>query len=75
VIAFVESNPKIGQGVFKDGIVYETKIPYMNKAYLEAEDPKAKQYNYCHCPWARESLREGEKTVSSTFCHCSSGFH
>ncbi len=75
VIAFVEQNPEIGQGVFKNGIVYETKIPYMTQAYLEAEEPREKRYYYCHCPWIRESLQKWEKRVSATFCHCSSGFH
>ena len=74
VIAFVENNPEIGGGVREGNLVYETKIPYNAKAYLEETDPEKKRYHYCHCPWAKESIRKGTLTVSPTFCQCSAGF-
>jgi hypothetical protein len=75
VIDFVKSNPQIGQGQRKGRVIMETKIPYNTKAYLAEMDPDKKRYQYCHCPWARESLRNRYFTVSSTFCQCSAGFH
>lgn len=75
VIAFVDGNPEIGGGVREGNIVYETKIPYNTKAYLAETDPDKKRYHYCHCPWAKESLPQGEKTVTPKWCQCSGGFH
>ncbi len=75
VIAFVESHPEIRQGVRVGHVLHEAKIPYMTVDYLRETDPLRRAYFYCHCPWARESLRNGEKRVSATFCNCSAAFH
>jgi hypothetical protein len=75
VIAFVRSNPQIGQGVRQGNIIFETIIPYDTKAYLVETDPDKRRYHYCHCPWVRESLRKKTFKVSATFCQCSAGFH
>ncbi len=75
VIDFVAQHPEIGQGVREGNVVYEAKIPYMTIDYLAASDERLKRYYYCHCPWVRESLKEGEVSVSPTFCLCSAGFH
>lgn len=75
VIAYVEAHPEIRQGVRVGDVLYEAKIPYMAAEYLRETDPQLKAYQYCHCPWARESLRRGEKTVSRVFCNCSAAFH
>ena len=75
VIAFVEANPEIGGGVRVGNIIYETKIPYNTRAYLEETDSQKKRYHYCHCPWAKESLWNGALTVTPTWCQCSAGFH
>jgi hypothetical protein len=75
VIDFVRADPEISQGVREGNMLYVTKIPYMAKQYLAETDPKMKRYHACHCPWARESLRDGETPVSARFCQCSAGFH
>jgi len=75
VIIFVQNNPEIGQGIHEDNLIYETKIPFRTQAFIEEADPNMKRYYYCHCPWARESLRKKTFVVSSTFCQCSAGFH
>jgi hypothetical protein len=75
VIAYVESNKEIGGGIRDGDIIYETKIPYNTKAYLSESDPETKRYYYCHCPWARESVRNSALKVSPIFCQCSAGFH
>ena len=75
VIDFVRSQPEIMQGVRKEDILYEAKIPYMTVEYLAETDERMKRYYYCHCPWVRESLRAGEVQVSPAFCNCSAAFH
>jgi hypothetical protein len=74
VIDFVRDHPEINPGLLEGNVLYETKIPYMTQAYLSETDERLKRYHYCHCPWARESLRHGDVSVSATFCHCSAGF-
>jgi hypothetical protein len=75
VIDFVRRHPEIGQGVRQGNVLYEAKIPYMTADYLAETDERLKRYYYCHCPWVRESLKEGDVSVSPTFCLCSAGFH
>jgi hypothetical protein len=75
VIAYIKSQPEMGGGQRVDGIVYETKIPYMTRAYLTENDPIMKRYYYCHCPWVREAIKNGGVRLAATFCNCSAGFH
>ncbi|MBN1859284.1 hypothetical protein JW848_08780 [Candidatus Bipolaricaulota bacterium] len=75
VIEFVKEHPEVSAGVREGKILYEAKIPYMADAYLREDDEQLKRYLYCHCPWARESLRMGESPVSPAFCQCSAGYH
>lgn len=74
VVDFVRNTPEMGAGVRAGNIVYETKIPFLTKEYLAEEDQKLKRYYYCHCPWAREAIKNGGK-VAPIFCNCSAGFH
>jgi hypothetical protein len=75
VIAFVERTPEIRQGVRVGNIIYEAKIPYRAKEYLAETDPDKKRYYYCHCPWARSSLKNGPSTMTPIFCNCSAAYH
>ncbi len=75
VIDYVKSDEEISMGCLHGNILYVTKIPFRTKKYLSETDPVMKRYYYCHCPWARESIKEPGKTVSGTFCLCSGGFH
>jgi len=74
VLDYIRGEPEMGGGVLVGNIVYETKIPFLTREYLAEDDPTLKRYYYCHCPWARESVRSGEK-VAPIFCNCSAGFH
>lgn len=74
VLAYIRSQPEMGGGVRVGSVVYETKIPFMTTEFLAESDPVMKRYFYCHCPWAREAIRSGEK-VAPIFCNCSAGFH
>ena len=73
VVDFVASQPEIQGGVLKDGWIYETKIPYDIEKWLHAATPEEKRYYACHCPFARESVKNGT-TVDPLWCHCSGGF-
>jgi len=74
VLEFIRSEPEMGGGARMGNIIYETKIPFLTKEYLAKRDPVLKRYYYCHCPWAREAVKSGEK-VAPIFCNCSAGFH
>ena len=74
VLDFVRNTPLVAHGVREGNILYEVKIPYMSKEYLAETDDRMKRYYYCHCPWVRESNKDGNLTVPSMFCHCSAGF-
>jgi len=75
VIAFVKSDPEIGGGRREGNVVYETKIPFLTQEYLAETDPVLRRYFYCHCPWAREAIKNGDVSLTATFCNCSAGFH
>jgi hypothetical protein len=75
VIAYVEAHPEIRQGVRVGNVLYEAKIPYMAHEYLQETDPELRAYYSCHCPWARESLRQKDAKVPTAFCNCSAAFH
>jgi len=75
VIDYVKAHPEVSTGIRVGNRVIEAKIPHEAIKFLEADDPVEKAYHYCHCPWAKESLRNGVATVSPTFCNCSAGFH
>ncbi len=74
VLEYIRREPEMGGGVRMGNVVYEMKIPFLTKQYLAESDPTLKRYYYCHCPWAREAIKSGEK-VAPIFCNCSAGFH
>lgn len=74
VLDYIRNTAEMGAGVREGNIIYETKIPFMTKEYLAEKDQQHKRYYYCHCPWAREAVRTGDK-VAPIFCNCSVGFH
>ena len=74
VLEYIRGEPEMGGGVRVGRVIYETKIPFLTKQYLAESDPTLKRYYYCHCPWAREAIKSGEK-VAPIFCNCSAGYH
>jgi hypothetical protein len=75
VVAFVKENQEIESGVREGNILYVSKIPYNAKHYLAETDPTLKRYYACHCPWAREAIKDGNIRLNAIFCNCSGGFH
>lgn len=74
VIKFVENNQEVLSGLLKDDKLYITKIPYDTLAYLNAKTKKERDYYGCHCPFAREAIKNGNLDISGKFCYCSAGF-
>ena len=74
VVEYVKKNPEIESGVRDGNILYVSKIPYNAKQYLAESDPTMKRYYACHCPWAREAIKNGDVKLNSVFCNCSGGF-
>jgi hypothetical protein len=74
VIKLVKKTPEMGAGKREGNVIYETKIPYMAKQYLATTDPVLKRYYSCHCPWAREAIKTGDKNITANLCYCSAGF-
>ncbi len=74
VIDFVNSEPMIRQGVREGNILLAAKIPHHAKEYLAEKDEQKKHYHYCHCPWVKESLKNGKSDMPSVFCNCSAAF-
>jgi hypothetical protein len=74
VVEFVRGNQEICTGVRRGDRIYQTKIPYAPKQYLEEKDPTLKRYYACHCPLVRASIRDGKPKISPIFCYCSGGF-
>ena len=74
VIKLVRNNPEMGAGRREGNIIYETKIPYMAKQYLAETDPTLKRYYACHCPWARDAIKNGDVKIARNLCYCSGGF-
>ena len=74
VIDFVKSNQEILSARLEDDLLYITKIPYDAVSYLDSSEDLMKKYFACHCPFAREAIKEGRKDLSKRFCYCSAGF-
>lgn len=75
VLAYVEQDGEIESGRRVGDVVYVSKIPYMAKQYLSETDPTLKRYYACHCPWAREAVKNGDVQLFEDFCYCSAGYH
>ncbi len=74
VVEFVRDRQEIECGVREGNLLYISKIPYNAKQYLAETDPTLKRYYACHCPWAREAIKNGNIRLNAVFCNCSGGF-
>ena len=74
VVEYVQDHPEFECGVRQGNILYITKIPYNTKQYLAETNPTLKRYYACHCPWAREAIKNGNISLDPVFCNCSGGY-
>ncbi len=75
----ISEEPLLGSAYWIDesdgeAILYICRRPARMEAYEQANDPVEKRYQACFCPLVRDAIRD-KKTVSRTFCHCSSGWY
>lgn len=73
-VDFVAENQEILSAVRDGNVLYVTKIPYNPAKYLSEADPAKKRYYACHCPFAREAIKNGGPDISANWCYCSAGF-
>ncbi|NHJ06284.1 MAG: hypothetical protein EAX90_15770 [Candidatus Heimdallarchaeota archaeon] len=75
VVEFIRKDQSILGGIREGNIIYQNKIPYQIKKFLEAQDDNEKRFHICYCPWIRGAIKDGtEDEVSKHFCHCSAGW-
>ncbi len=74
IVDYVKSNQEILSGVINDGKLYITKFPYNPKGFLKATTLLEKRYEYCHCSFARESIKDGNTKIPKDWCYCSAGY-
>ncbi len=74
VVEYVRNHPETECGVRDGNILYITKIPYNAKQYLAEADTVMKRFYACHCPWARQAIKNGSIRMNPVFCYCSGGF-
>jgi hypothetical protein len=74
VARFVSEHQEIESGVREGNLLFISKIPYNAKQFLVETDPTLKRYYACHCPWAREAIKDGNIRLNAIFCNCSGGF-
>jgi hypothetical protein len=76
VVEYVKNDPKIETGVREGNILIARKIPHETIKYLNETDPKMKAYYYCHCPWVKETIKDGTvDEIPNVFCNCSGGYY
>ena len=75
VVEYVRSEPLVARGIREGNILYEVKIPHQTREFLAETYAQKKRYYYCHCPWVKESLKNGASEIPVRFCDCSAGFH
>jgi len=74
VVDFVASDQEMLSAVLKNDRLYLKKIPYDIIGYLHAKNKDEKAYYSCHCPFAREAIKDKKTTISPNWCYCSAGF-
>jgi hypothetical protein len=76
VVEFVKNDPYIETGVREGNIIRATKIPHETLKYLHETNPKMKAYYYCHCPYAKEAIKDGTvDQIPDVWCNCSGGYY
>jgi hypothetical protein len=74
VVKYVDEHQEFECGVREGNLLYITKIPYNTKQYLAETDPTLKRFYACHCPWARQAIKNDNIRLNAVFCNCSGGF-
>jgi hypothetical protein len=73
VFKYLKAHPTYYMAPGKDAIIHE-RPPYNTQKFLKTTDPVMKRYYFCHCPWVREAIKEGNNEIDTLICNCSAGF-
>lgn len=74
VVDFVKNDREVLGGVLEGDKIFWTKIPYDVESWLKEEDRNSKRYYACHCPMAREALKDDSVKIPRAWCNCTSGY-
>jgi len=75
-VEYVKNDPRIEVGVRDGNIIRAIKIPHETIKFLNEKDEKMKAYYYCHCPYAKEAIKDGTSDeIPTVFCNCSGGYY
>lgn len=74
IVDFVKENQEILSAKLDDNKLYITKFPYNPEKFLRSTDSKEKRYQYCHCSFARECIKDEKINIPSDWCYCSAGY-
>lgn len=75
-VEYVKNDPRIEIGVRDGNIIRAIKIPHETIKFLNEKDEKMKAYYYCHCPYAKEAIKDGTSDeIPAVFCNCSGGYY
>jgi hypothetical protein len=72
IMEYVNSDPYIFYGIPVGNKIIAKAIPCNLTEFLKSKTDNEKQYNACHCEYAKESIKNGER-VSPLLCYCSLG--
>lgn len=77
VIDYVKNTPYGLEGGIREGNKLRvSKIPHETIKFLNETDEKMRAYYYCHCPWVKESMKDGtDSEIPDVFCNCSGGYY
>ena len=75
LLQWITDNPECEGGVRKGDVIYVCKVPHQATEFLTTDDDEMKKYHYCHCGWAKESLRTKDVDISPEFCYCGAGWY
>ncbi len=70
---YLKARPVYYRSPGKDIIIHD-RVPFNTQKFLKATDPVMKRYHYCHCPFVREAIKDGDVEIDPRFCNCSGGF-
>jgi len=72
---FIKEHPDCEFGVRKGDVISICKIPHQVEQYSKTSDEQQKRYHYCHCGFAKESLKNENIDISPMFCYCGAGWY
>jgi hypothetical protein len=74
VVSFVRENVEVLGGRLDGDTIYWTKIPFKPADWLAESSAEKRRYLACHCPMAREALKDPGGSFPRVWCNCTAGY-